>query len=144
MILCRVVAFDVASSTTFHLPFEKRYRKLLQGVPPDHLFLVSPSLSPSPSPLLSWLIIKSFDDSNIPAIRILCEDQQTLSTFLTWILDDAGEGAVLRRPASLYEHGRSSDLLKLKVTLSLSFKRYLCLCLLLSIDSACRSRSSRV
>eukprot|EP00026_Physarum_polycephalum_P001959 Phypoly_transcript_01963.p1 GENE.Phypoly_transcript_01963~~Phypoly_transcript_01963.p1 ORF type:complete len:985 (-),score=156.37 Phypoly_transcript_01963:23-2977(-) len=89
--LFRVVSFDVPSFATFHLPFEKRYLKLLVGVPRDHSFLT-------------------------PAIRILCEDPQSLSTFLAWILDDAGEGAVLRKPASLYEHGRSSDLLKLKTT----------------------------
>ena len=62
------------------------------------------------------------------AYRILCDNidhdgnhqpqhqHSTLNKLLEYIITEAGEGVVLRRHASLYQHGRSSDLLKLKVS----------------------------
>lgn len=38
-----------------------------------------------------------------------------MRTFLHAVIDDEGEGVILRKPASLYEHGRNESLLKLKV-----------------------------
>ncbi len=46
--------------------------------------------------------------------QIRCESQQHLDEFEQNILAAGGEGVMLRRPGSLYEHKRSGDLLKLK------------------------------
>ena len=44
-----------------------------------------------------------------------------LANALLHVLANGGEGVVLRRPASLYEHGRSVNLIKLKVFFLLLF-----------------------
>ena len=35
--------------------------------------------------------------------------------FIQMVIDDGGEGIIVRKVGSLYEHGRSKELLKLKV-----------------------------
>jgi ATP-dependent DNA ligase len=54
--------------------------------------------------------------SNILAYRILGNNELTLNQLLKYIIEEAGEGVILRKCTSLYEHGRSADLLKLKVS----------------------------
>jgi len=41
---------------------------------------------------------------------------QHLQQFLQGIIEQGGEGIILRNPSSLYEHGRSRAFLKLKTT----------------------------
>lgn len=49
------------------------------------------------------------------AMRVMCKDKFQLKLFVEKIINDSGEGVILRKRGSLYEHGRSPDLLKLKV-----------------------------
>jgi ATP-dependent DNA ligase len=46
--------------------------------------------------------------------RVLCKDSNHLSLAIGSIIDNEGEGVILRKVASLYEHGKTSALLKLK------------------------------
>lgn len=43
-----------------------------------------------------------------------CTGQDDLEGFLSWVIEQGGEGVMLRASRSLYEYGRSSDLLKYK------------------------------
>lgn len=45
----------------------------------------------------------------------MCKSKKFLSKTLRQIIGDGGEGVILRRPKSLYEHGRTPNLMKLKV-----------------------------
>lgn len=56
-----------------------------------------------------------FELWNIISYRSLCESQQFLEQNIQKIIKNGGEGAILRKPKSIYESGRSSSLLKLKV-----------------------------
>ena len=57
-----------------------------------------------------------FDISEIPAPRILCsKGTHHLKIAIRRILGNGGEGVILQKRGSLYEAGRSSSLLKLKV-----------------------------
>jgi ATP-dependent DNA ligase len=49
------------------------------------------------------------------AFRILCASRGEFKFLLENILKDGGEGAIVRKPASTYEHGRSLSLVKIKV-----------------------------
>ena len=44
-----------------------------------------------------------------------CKDIQHLQQFLQEIIEQGGEGIILRNPSSLYEKGKSRSFLKLKV-----------------------------
>lgn len=46
---------------------------------------------------------------------MLCENKTFLNIFAQGIIQEGGEGVVLRRPYSGYIHGRSSSLVKFKV-----------------------------
>jgi hypothetical protein len=55
-------------------------------------------------------------------MRVECASKKFLRNFSHGIFKDAGEGLILRRKASMYEHGRTPDLYKIKVDLfSFSF-----------------------
>ena len=54
---------------------------------------------------------------NIIPSRALCIDRIHLSKSTNLIVKDEGEGLILRMPQSVYEHGRSTSLLKLKVSI---------------------------
>ena len=57
-----------------------------------------------------------FDVPNIAAFRVLCTGSYHMRAFADEIIQKGGgEGLILRRVASHYEHGRSLSLLKLKV-----------------------------
>lgn len=86
----RVIGFDepVASHGP-NFPYEERYSHLIDSIPGDHQFIV---LSP----------------------RVLCENRHFLAKSSKNIIGDGGEGIILRQPGSLYEHGRSTQLIKLK------------------------------
>eukprot|EP00026_Physarum_polycephalum_P001261 Phypoly_transcript_01262.p1 GENE.Phypoly_transcript_01262~~Phypoly_transcript_01262.p1 ORF type:complete len:970 (+),score=114.54 Phypoly_transcript_01262:138-3047(+) len=85
----RMIPFDVPSPNYENKPFEERYRALLQHVPRNHAF-------------------------SIIAPRVLCAGNQHLTLYVRGIIDDGGEGAVVRAVRSLYERNRSTSLLKLK------------------------------
>lgn len=54
-------------------------------------------------------------NKKIAAPRARCEEKGHLAVVLRGVLHDGGEGVILRRPLSPYVHGRSPELLKLKV-----------------------------
>ena len=47
--------------------------------------------------------------------RVLCEFSGQVSAFMSRIIDDEGEGVILRKLNSIYSCGRNTNLLKLKV-----------------------------
>ena len=47
--------------------------------------------------------------------RILCKDGDLLTQCISGILENGGEGVIMRKVGSLYEHGRSAAVVKLKV-----------------------------
>lgn len=49
-------------------------------------------------------------------MRLLCKLPKTLNDFLEHIIGNSGEGIILRMPKSIYQHGRSSLLWKVKVS----------------------------
>lgn len=48
-------------------------------------------------------------------MRVLCTNSKICEKFMESIIEDDGEGIILRKPNSIYEHGRSNNLFKLKV-----------------------------
>eukprot|EP00026_Physarum_polycephalum_P001474 Phypoly_transcript_01476.p1 GENE.Phypoly_transcript_01476~~Phypoly_transcript_01476.p1 ORF type:complete len:889 (+),score=81.31 Phypoly_transcript_01476:156-2669(+) len=50
--------------------------------------------------------------------RVLCKAPKHLNSWVQSILDGGGEGVILRKPASFYERGRNSSLVKLKAASS--------------------------
>jgi DNA ligase-1 len=50
-----------------------------------------------------------------PVVQLRCEGYAHLMKCLTTVLEAGGEGVMLRKPGSAYEHKRSSTLLKVKV-----------------------------
>ena len=50
-----------------------------------------------------------------PAARLMCNQRKVLRKLIQHIISDGGEGVILRRPRSIYLHGRSDSLIKLKV-----------------------------
>lgn len=50
----------------------------------------------------------------------MCDSPKKIRVILKKIVENNGEGIVLRKPNSLYFHGRSPALVKLKVCLLLS------------------------
>eukprot|EP00026_Physarum_polycephalum_P002904 Phypoly_transcript_02913.p1 GENE.Phypoly_transcript_02913~~Phypoly_transcript_02913.p1 ORF type:complete len:747 (+),score=87.92 Phypoly_transcript_02913:75-2315(+) len=87
----RTVAFDNPDPRLRNFPFESRYNALLQSSASTHPFLII-------------------------APRKLIHDHVKLERSITCIMEDGGEGVILRRPKSVYEHGRSPSLLKLKAS----------------------------
>lgn len=59
-------------------------------------------------------------DSWVTAVRILCYWQWQLDNSAHHIITDGGEGIVMRQPTSAYEHGRSTSLIKIKVSYDVS------------------------
>lgn len=84
---CREVVFDIPSTS---LPYESRYKRLFD-----------------------YLAVK--DTCTIVAARQKCISNSQLSKMLQNILTERGEGLILQLADSLYEHGRSTSLVKLKV-----------------------------
>lgn len=69
------------------------------------------------------------------ASRVKCLEREHMIGWLSELVTDQGaEGLILRRPLSLYEHGRSTNLFKLKVFIYncyhyfLTFKYLFCCC----------------
>ena len=112
----RMIAFDSPSD---HKPFEYRYQHLLSSIPSDHQFLIS--LHPScsfffllpPSPLFVFVF---FDICSYFLVsRFLWQTTDLLETLVHSVVTHGGEGLIMRKERSVYEHGRSLSLLKVKV-----------------------------
>lgn len=52
---------------------------------------------------------------NLLSLRILCEAVNSTHSFVQSVVDSGGEGIIVRKSFSYYEHGRSASLLKFKV-----------------------------
>eukprot|EP00026_Physarum_polycephalum_P001044 Phypoly_transcript_01045.p1 GENE.Phypoly_transcript_01045~~Phypoly_transcript_01045.p1 ORF type:complete len:1215 (-),score=190.78 Phypoly_transcript_01045:36-3680(-) len=87
--LSRVICFDEASKQMMAQPFERRYSRILMHFHPEH-----PTL--------------------IIASRFLCKTAQVLARSLQQVVDEGGEGIILRKPQSIYYPGRTTSLIKLK------------------------------
>eukprot|EP00026_Physarum_polycephalum_P002518 Phypoly_transcript_02525.p1 GENE.Phypoly_transcript_02525~~Phypoly_transcript_02525.p1 ORF type:complete len:833 (+),score=92.99 Phypoly_transcript_02525:54-2552(+) len=87
----RVVGFDDPAPGTRTQPFEERYQNILYAISPAHPFFTL-------------------------AMRMLILDHKHLMAALKQVLEEGGEGLVLRKPNSIYEPGRSPSLLKLKAS----------------------------
>eukprot|EP00026_Physarum_polycephalum_P001387 Phypoly_transcript_01388.p1 GENE.Phypoly_transcript_01388~~Phypoly_transcript_01388.p1 ORF type:complete len:627 (+),score=98.80 Phypoly_transcript_01388:211-1881(+) len=85
----RLVAFDTTARELDDSPFESRYEILLAYITSNHPFVAV-------------------------APRVMCESEEHMQWFVKGILEEAGEGIILRKVRSVYEHGRSTSLLKLK------------------------------
>eukprot|EP00026_Physarum_polycephalum_P000368 Phypoly_transcript_00368.p1 GENE.Phypoly_transcript_00368~~Phypoly_transcript_00368.p1 ORF type:complete len:1106 (+),score=136.69 Phypoly_transcript_00368:1680-4997(+) len=90
----RLITFDIPTTGNCNITctstFEDRY-STLATLDPHHPFII---LAP----------------------RMLCVDQKGVSFFLKNVMDDGGEGIILRKPGSFYVHGRSDALVKLKAS----------------------------
>eukprot|EP00026_Physarum_polycephalum_P001037 Phypoly_transcript_01038.p1 GENE.Phypoly_transcript_01038~~Phypoly_transcript_01038.p1 ORF type:complete len:1240 (+),score=185.34 Phypoly_transcript_01038:28-3720(+) len=87
----RMIAFDAPPKNDDHVPFEVRYYFLLANTSFGNPFVVI-------APRFLW-------NRNIP-----------LNSAVQLIIDHGGEGLILRKFGSLYLHGRSQSLLKLKAS----------------------------
>eukprot|EP00026_Physarum_polycephalum_P003110 Phypoly_transcript_03119.p1 GENE.Phypoly_transcript_03119~~Phypoly_transcript_03119.p1 ORF type:complete len:559 (+),score=49.29 Phypoly_transcript_03119:51-1679(+) len=87
--LLKVICFDEASSLMTNQPFEVRYALILSHFLPNH-------------------------PTTIVAPRILLHSEQLMTHFLLQVLEDGGEGLILQQPYSVYSHGRSANLVKVK------------------------------
>ena len=65
--------------------------------------------------MLTMVFCFFFDCCKIVAPRVLCKDTTQVDLFIQHIIDDGGEGVILRKLRSKYEYGRTSTLFKLKV-----------------------------
>jgi len=87
----RLIVFDNACSYLVQniLPFEYRYKYISDNINAHHPFITI-------------------------AYRLQCADKTFMETYAALIMEDKGEGVMLRMPLSLYEHGRSHSVLKYK------------------------------
>eukprot|EP00026_Physarum_polycephalum_P001631 Phypoly_transcript_01633.p1 GENE.Phypoly_transcript_01633~~Phypoly_transcript_01633.p1 ORF type:complete len:1064 (+),score=132.57 Phypoly_transcript_01633:31-3192(+) len=84
----RMISFDDPSRVSRKSPFEDRYAHILD-IPTTHPF-------------------------NIVATRVLCQTQNHLAVAVQAVIDHSGEGIILRKRNSVYKHGRTHLLIKLK------------------------------
>lgn len=49
------------------------------------------------------------------AMRLLCNSNEISDLILDNVVEHEGEGIILRKLGSIYEHGRSTSLVKIKV-----------------------------
>eukprot|EP00026_Physarum_polycephalum_P001681 Phypoly_transcript_01683.p1 GENE.Phypoly_transcript_01683~~Phypoly_transcript_01683.p1 ORF type:complete len:579 (-),score=69.05 Phypoly_transcript_01683:50-1786(-) len=87
----RVICFDEMAQCTAGIPFEQRYSHILSNCLPEH-------------PII------------IVGVRFLLKDAQSLAHILNRVVESGGEGVILRKAQSLYQRGRTPDLIKLKAT----------------------------
>eukprot|EP00026_Physarum_polycephalum_P002670 Phypoly_transcript_02678.p1 GENE.Phypoly_transcript_02678~~Phypoly_transcript_02678.p1 ORF type:complete len:822 (+),score=110.18 Phypoly_transcript_02678:190-2655(+) len=87
----RIITFDNAAPTRHNAAFEERYNDLLGSVPYGHQFIII-------------------------AARLRGYNKKLISFVLDNIMEDGGEGVIMRRHNSTYEPGRSENLVKIKTT----------------------------
>lgn len=54
-------------------------------------------------------------------MRVLCQNNKHVNELISGALEDGGEGVILRKVGSEYEHGRTSSLIKLKISFVIPF-----------------------
>lgn len=112
-----MIVFDVAPPSASDHPFEDRYTHLLENISITSPFLLS--FLYFILQLIYFVLCDYFVDIlYIPAPRIFVEGKLQITKSILQIINDEGEGVVFRRPGSLYEHGRSTSLVKYKVFLN--------------------------
>ena len=125
-----MISFDVPSTLFRGKPFEARYRHLLRVLSPEHPFSVCPPLRffPNKTFIDCFCIILLSIFNKVVSARVMCVSAMHQQAFSQSIIDDEGEGVILRRCGSLYLHGRSRALIKLKVSFLLlsSFPIWYC------------------
>lgn len=89
--LLRIISFDVPSRNSQDQPFEFRYKLLDSFISLYHPYI-----------LIAW--------------RALCFNNTHINMFLQNIVNNSGEGVILRQRNSLYINGRNQALVKMKVT----------------------------
>jgi len=82
--------FDLIKSDLDGIPFEERYSIVLRNISPLSFFVVV-------------------------APRMVCTSKSSMLLYCQYIVAGGGEGVMLRKPASVYENGRSHCVLKYKV-----------------------------
>eukprot|EP00026_Physarum_polycephalum_P002130 Phypoly_transcript_02134.p1 GENE.Phypoly_transcript_02134~~Phypoly_transcript_02134.p1 ORF type:complete len:738 (+),score=96.58 Phypoly_transcript_02134:691-2904(+) len=87
----RVVAFDDPSPDLNGIAFEKRYGSLLAATNSEHPFIIVPS-------------------------QCKCINRKHLTKSIQFAIEKGAEGIIARKPKSLYEHGKSLSLVKLKAS----------------------------
>jgi hypothetical protein len=132
-----MIFFDSPSVDLRQRPFEERYYFLLSNTVPDHAFAVSVGSQYSFFySILSYFILLysfynilstlfycyfnfnfNFNFTKIVVPRVMSENNAHLSSTVQGIIEDGGEGVILRKIGSIYEHGRSPSLLKIKVSI---------------------------
>eukprot|EP00026_Physarum_polycephalum_P004291 Phypoly_transcript_04309.p1 GENE.Phypoly_transcript_04309~~Phypoly_transcript_04309.p1 ORF type:complete len:715 (+),score=105.32 Phypoly_transcript_04309:82-2145(+) len=85
----RLLTFDDPSPGNHLDPFEQRYKNVIDVVQNENPFIIL-------------------------AMRVSCTTKKLLAIFAQQIIADHGEGVILRKPASVYEKGRSGALIKIK------------------------------
>eukprot|EP00026_Physarum_polycephalum_P002272 Phypoly_transcript_02278.p1 GENE.Phypoly_transcript_02278~~Phypoly_transcript_02278.p1 ORF type:complete len:919 (+),score=129.98 Phypoly_transcript_02278:81-2837(+) len=85
----RLIAFDKPDPESHKLYFEKRYGQLVNSLPSEHPFIIL-------------------------AMRMLCKNAHFLAQKIKTIINDGGEGVILRKAKSKYICGRSDFLWKFK------------------------------
>lgn len=102
-----MVIFDAPAMELQQCTFEHRYQNIIVESPSSHPVTVS------------WIdYIKApyfIDRIKVIAPRVKCVSEKQLIAYSKEILEHGGEGVILRKPKSTYEHGRSSSLIKYKV-----------------------------
>ena len=113
-----MTAFDCPMVGLQNKPFEVRYRHLLSQSSSSNPMVISYHLSSFFSFLFFFLYFSTlFDELYIVAARLLCNKDTKINYLVQQIIDDGGEGAIIRKFGSFYDPGRSQSLLKLKVSL---------------------------
>jgi len=89
--LLRFIVFDMPAPLflSHNAPFERRYQGVLEGIPEDNPFLAV-------------------------ATRLTRKDTYHMQKYMREIVESGGEGVVVRKPHSVYENGRSHNILKFK------------------------------
>src|SRR5271156_2824485 len=87
-------------------PFEARYSSIVRTVSGGHPFVISFGFLFSFSLVFFFQSVfqenNAVDIKNTVATRTLCDDTLRVKKWLQCIIDDGGEGTILRRPSSIY------------------------------------------
>ena len=121
------MAFDVPFVRFKDKPFEERYKHLLVNVAHKQTLVVSIFVSLfshslfTPHPPFFYINLTMRKQV---AARTMAKSEAHMKFILHGVLEDAGEGLIARKVGSLYEHGRTSSLLKIKVCLFFTCLRH--------------------
>ena len=110
-----MISFDIPNRSMQNRTFERRFELLLSMVPGDHSLAVSTRQRETKHYLFRVYLFNLFDFAKIVVSRVLCEFSGQVSAFMSSVIDDEGEGVILRKLNSIYSCGRNTNLLKLKV-----------------------------